>query len=91
MTAKVHRLLKVIAFNANGIWRQRFELNKQLQDLCIDVAVLSETNPMSFFIPNYHFYQTDCFPGRKGRTESSEIMCKRLKIHRATQMEENDN
>jgi hypothetical protein len=21
-----------------------------------------------FFIPNYHFYQTDLFPGRKGRT-----------------------
>jgi hypothetical protein len=44
MTAEVHRPLKVIAFNANGIWRQCCELSKQLQDLHIDVAVLSETS-----------------------------------------------
>jgi hypothetical protein len=30
MAARVHRPLKVIAFNANGIWRQHYELSKQL-------------------------------------------------------------
>jgi hypothetical protein len=33
MADRIHRLLKVIAFNANGIWRQRYELSKQMQDL----------------------------------------------------------
>jgi hypothetical protein len=68
MAARVHRPLKVVAFNANGIWRRRCELSKQLQDLHIDVALLSETRLRlheRFFIPNYHFYQTDHFPGRK--------------------------
>jgi hypothetical protein len=32
MVNRVHRPLKVIAFNANGILRQRYELSKQLQD-----------------------------------------------------------
>jgi exonuclease III len=71
MAARVHRLLKVIAFNTNGIWRQRYELSKQLQDLHIDVAVLSETlfKPHKrVFIPNYHFYWTGLFPGRKDGT-----------------------
>jgi hypothetical protein len=66
MAAKVQRPLKVIAFNANGIWRRRYELSKQLQDLHIDVALLSGThiNPHErFFIPNY---RTDRFLGRKG-------------------------
>jgi hypothetical protein len=44
MAVRVYRLLKVIAFDANGIWSQRYELSKQLQDLHIDVAVLSETH-----------------------------------------------
>jgi hypothetical protein len=29
---RVHRSLKVIACNANGTWKQRFDLGKQLQD-----------------------------------------------------------
>jgi hypothetical protein len=66
MATRVHRPLKVIAFNANGIGRQRYELSKQLQDLHIDVALFLETNlkphAMSF-IPNYHRY-----PGRKNGT-----------------------
>jgi hypothetical protein len=33
MAARIHRPLKVIAFNADGIWRQRYELSKQLQGL----------------------------------------------------------
>jgi exonuclease III len=45
MANRVHRYLKVIAFNANGIMRQRHQFNKQLQDLHIDVALFSETHP----------------------------------------------
>jgi hypothetical protein len=41
---RVHRPLKVIAFNANGIWRQCYELSKELRVLHVDVDVLSETN-----------------------------------------------
>jgi hypothetical protein len=40
MAARVHRPLRVIAFNANGISWQRCELTKQLQDLHIKVALL---------------------------------------------------
>jgi hypothetical protein len=46
-------------------------LSQQLQDLYIDVALLSETylkRHKRFFIPNYHFYRTDCFLGRKSGT-----------------------
>jgi hypothetical protein len=38
MASRVHRPLKIIAFNANGIGRQRYELSKQLKDLRLDVA-----------------------------------------------------
>jgi hypothetical protein len=68
VAARVHSPLKVIVFNANGIWRQHYEFSKQLQDLCIDMAVLSETHLKPherFFVPNYHFYRTEQFPGRK--------------------------
>jgi hypothetical protein len=71
MVARIYRPLKVIAFNANSIWRQRYELSKQVQDLHIAVALLSDTNLKHrerFCIPNYHFYQTGRFPGRKGGT-----------------------
>jgi hypothetical protein len=44
MAAGFRRPLKVIAFNANDIWRRCYELSKQLQDLHIDVALLSETH-----------------------------------------------
>jgi hypothetical protein len=43
MAAGVHRPLKLTEFIANGIWRQCNELSKQLQDLHIDMALLSET------------------------------------------------
>jgi hypothetical protein len=71
MAARIHRPLRVIAFNGNGIWRRRYDLGKQLQDLRvhIEVALLSETHLKfreRFFIPNYQFCRTDCFPGRKG-------------------------
>jgi hypothetical protein len=60
MATRIHRHLKVIAFNANGIVRQRYELSKQLQDLHVDVALLSETylKPHErLFISNYTFIQ----------------------------------
>jgi hypothetical protein len=44
MAARVNRPLKIIAFNANGIWRRYYELSEQLQDLHIDVALLSDTH-----------------------------------------------
>jgi exonuclease III len=71
MATRVHRPLKVIAFNANGIGRQRYELSKQLQELHVDVSLCSETHLKPherFFIPNFHLYRTDCHPGRKGGT-----------------------
>jgi hypothetical protein len=71
MAARIHRPLKIIAFNANSVWRQRYELNKQLQDLHIDVALLSEPHLKPherFHIPNYHLNRTDRFPGRKSGT-----------------------
>jgi hypothetical protein len=67
MAARVHRPLKVIAFNANGILAQSYKLSKQPQDL--HIVLLSETHLKPherFFIPNYLYYQTDCFPRRKG-------------------------
>jgi hypothetical protein len=40
MAAIVHRPLKVVACNANGNTRRRYELSKQLQQLHMDVALL---------------------------------------------------
>jgi hypothetical protein len=37
-------MLKVIAFNANDIWRQSYELSKQLQRLHIGVDLFTETS-----------------------------------------------
>jgi exonuclease III len=74
MVNRIHRPLKVIAFNANGILRQRYELSKQLQDLHIDVALFSETHLKlheSFSIQNYHFYRNNRQPGRKGGTAAA--------------------
>jgi hypothetical protein len=65
MAAKIHRSLKVIAINANGIWTRCYKLSKQLQDGCL----LSETQLKTderFFSPNYNLYRAAPFPGRKG-------------------------
>jgi hypothetical protein len=67
----LYRPLKVIAFNANSIGRQRYELSKQLQDLHVDVALFSKTHLKlheRFFLPNYHVYGTNRYPSRKGGT-----------------------
>jgi hypothetical protein len=66
--SRVHRPLKIIAFNANGIGRQRYDLNKQLQDSNIDVDLFSETylKPHErFFITNYYVRRMGQYPGRK--------------------------
>jgi hypothetical protein len=71
MANRVHRPLKVTAFNAKGIERQRCELSKQLQDLHLDVALFSETHLKPherFFIPNFHFYRTDRHRDRRTGT-----------------------
>jgi exonuclease III len=71
MSVKIHRPLKVVAFNANGIARQRFELSKQLQAQRIDVANLFETRLKPherFSIRNYQVYRNDRHPGVKGET-----------------------
>jgi hypothetical protein len=44
MANRIHRHLKIIAFNANGIMMQHYGLSKQLQDLHIDEALFSETH-----------------------------------------------
>jgi hypothetical protein len=41
MATRIHKPLKVFAFNANVIVRQRYDLSKQLQDLHVDVALFS--------------------------------------------------
>jgi hypothetical protein len=69
MAIRFHRLLKVIAFNANGIAMQDCELSKQLQDLHVDIALFSEAYLKPYersFISNYYFYLTDSHTGRKG-------------------------
>jgi hypothetical protein len=78
MAARIHRPLKVIAFHAHDIRRQRYELSKQLQDLHIDVELFSETHLKShekFFVPNYHLYRTDRFPERKGIHHNHVGLC----------------
>jgi predicted secreted protein len=58
MVTRIHRPLKVTAFNVNGTDRQCYELSKQLQDLHTDAAHFSETHLKPnerFSIPNYTF------------------------------------
>jgi hypothetical protein len=71
MVTRVHSPLEVLAFNANIIGRQRYELSKQLQDLHEDLSLFSETHlkPHKLFvIPNFLFNRTESYPGRKGGT-----------------------
>jgi hypothetical protein len=66
MATRIHWPLKIIAFNANGIARQRYKLSKQLQDY-----KFSETHlkPLErYVISNYHLYWTVRHTGRKDGT-----------------------
>jgi hypothetical protein len=68
---RFHWALKVIAFNADGILMQRYELSKYLQKLHTDGTLFSETHLKHherFSIQNYHFYRIDSHPGGKGGT-----------------------
>jgi hypothetical protein len=56
------------------------ELSNQLQNLHVDVALFSERHLKPnerFLIPNYHFYRTDRYPGRKGGTA---VAVRKLKV-----------
>jgi hypothetical protein len=69
--ARVYTPLSVAEFNADGIARQRHGVSKQLQELCIDVILVSATYFKShkrIFNSNYHVYRTDRFPDTKGGT-----------------------
>jgi hypothetical protein len=44
MANRIHMPLKIVAFNANGIMKQRCELSKQLQELHVVIALLSEAH-----------------------------------------------
>jgi hypothetical protein len=71
MAATVHRLPKVVAFNATGIGKQAYELRKQMQDLKQDVPLFTETHLKQhtrFCVPNYHIYRNDGLDGNKGGT-----------------------
>jgi hypothetical protein len=60
MAIRFHRPLNVIAFDANGIAWQRYELSKQLQDLHVDVAMFSQTHLKPherIFISNTNFIE----------------------------------
>jgi hypothetical protein len=70
MDTRVHR-----PFNVNGTGWQHYELSKQLQDVHIDVALLTETLRKPFFIPNYHLYRTDRYLGRKGANAVAVRKC----------------
>jgi hypothetical protein len=63
MATRVHRPLKLAAFNANGIGRQSYELSKQLRELYIHVTALRDER---FFIPHEQLYRTGRFLGIKG-------------------------
>jgi hypothetical protein len=54
MAARVHRPLRIVAFNASGLWRQGSGKEVYLH---IDVTLLSQIyfkHNETFFIPNYH-------------------------------------
>jgi hypothetical protein len=68
MATRIHRPLKVIAFNAKGIGRQRYVLSKPHQYIHVDVAHFHRNicNLMrGFFFSNFYYYQTDRYPGKK--------------------------
>lgn len=71
MTTRIHRPVKVIAFNGNDTEKRGFELTKQLQDQGINVTFLSEEHlkprERSLF-PNYQVYWRDRLSGLKGGT-----------------------
>jgi exonuclease III len=73
MASRVHKPLKILSFNANGILRQRNDLSKQLEDLRIDVAMFLETNLKpheKFFLQTYPFTELTAIREGKGELPS---------------------
>jgi hypothetical protein len=71
MANRIHRPLNAIAFNANHTRRQRYALSKQMQDLYLDVALVSETRLKphdGFLISNDNLYHINHHPGIKAGT-----------------------
>jgi hypothetical protein len=72
MEATVYRPLSVVAFNANGIGRQAYELRKQMQDLKIDVALFKNTPENTYEVQHpklsYTVYRNDRLYGNKDGT-----------------------
>jgi hypothetical protein len=66
MATRIHRPLKVTAFIANGIARQRYELSKQLQDYKFSETHLKLLE--RYVISNYYLYWTERHMGRKDGT-----------------------
>jgi hypothetical protein len=75
---QVHRPLKVVAFNTNGFGKQHFKLSKQL----LGLPYRCGTSLQRFFIPNYQIYQTDPFPGLKGRTAIAVLPGRNKESHK---------
>jgi hypothetical protein len=74
MSTTVQRPPKIMAFSANGIAMQAYEVRKQVQDLKINVALFSEANlkpHIKFHIPNYDIYRTDREDWHKGGTAAA--------------------
>jgi hypothetical protein len=71
MPTTVRGPLKIISFSANGIWKQAYQVRKQLHGLKIDEALFSDTHlkpHVRFYIPNYNIYQTEHQDGDKRGT-----------------------
>jgi hypothetical protein len=54
--ATVYRPLKFMAFNENSIWRRRYELSKQLQNLHVDIEMVAVQGPneaLPYYIHTY--------------------------------------
>jgi exonuclease III len=71
MPTTVHRPLKIITFNVNGIGRWTYKVRKQFQEFKIDMTLFSERHlkpHMRFYVPNYDIYRIYCEDGHKGVT-----------------------
>jgi hypothetical protein len=59
---------KVLAFNANGISKQRYELSKQLQDLRGSLFRDTSKTPLEVLHSKLPIYRINRHPERKGGT-----------------------
>jgi hypothetical protein len=71
MSARVHRTLSVVAFNANGILRRRYELSKQLQDLHRDTS----QTPWEVLHSKLSLLSGWSLPGKKRNSHNHVDLC----------------